>query len=411
MKHLAVILVLLGSFVINAQDKVKFDAQIRPRYEINNKDFNSNIDAKSYTYLRSRLGALFTPSENISGYIQFQDSRSFGDGANTTTNNKNIDLHQGFLKISKIFDSSFSLQVGRMQIGFGNQRFIGISDWGNTGRSLDGILVNHTSENVVLDLFAYKLNERSNAGDTNDLNLYGAFATITSIENLAIKPFLFWEKGIPTNNLNRWTIGVDIVGNIGNLTYEPEFAYQFGKMNYVYPANPKDRFNMQFDIPAFFGALNLTYKFEGNLQPKLNIGVEYFSGDDFKTSTKLEGFSNLYGSNHAYFGISDIIGQMPQTTFDSGLLDIHARFSFVPIKDLTFTAALFSFSANQEIVMESERMTKDFGMEADFYLDYKYDKNISLNAGFALFSPGDAFKLIYGRDSATWFYTGLVLNL
>ncbi|MFA7289454.1 MAG: alginate export family protein [Melioribacteraceae bacterium] len=409
MKRLAVILVLLGAVVVNAQDKVKFDAQIRPRFEINDKDFNSDIDAKTYTQMRTRLGVFFAPSENIRAYIQFQDARSFGDGTSTTDDLQSADLHQGYLKITNFFNTKFALQVGRMSIGFGNQRFIGISDWGLAGRSLDGLVVNHTSENLALDLFAYKLNEKYDRGDTNDLNLYGAFATITSIENLAIKSFLFWEKGVPTDNLNRWTVGFDIVGNIGNLTYEPEFAYQFGKMNYQYPTNSLNRVR-QYDIAAFFTALNLTYQFEGNLRPKLNAGIEYFTGDDPTTADKREGFNNLYGSNHAYYGISDIIGQMPETTFNVGLRDIHIRFSFAPVKDFTFNVGLFSFMANEDINL-SNSVSKDIGMEADFFLDYKYDNNISFLAGTALFSPGDAFKEIYGKDSATWFYTGLVLSL
>jgi hypothetical protein len=412
MKHLVIVLVLLGAFVLNAQDKVKFDGQIRSRYELNNKDFNSKIDPLSYTLLRTRFGALFTPSENVSAYIQFQDARNFGEAENTTDDRESTDLHQGYLKVSKIFDSNFSLQAGRMSIGLGNQRFIGLSDWGFAGRSFDGAIINHSSENLVIDLFGFKLNERNNRGDTNDLNLYGAFATITSVENLAIKTFLFWQKGVPTDNMNRWTIGIDLVGNIGNLTYEPEFAYQFGKMNYRYPAIPLDRYNKKIDIAALFAALNLTYQFEGNLQPKLNAGIEYFSGDDPTTPDKDESFFNLYPSNHKLYGISDIIGNMPQSTFSSGLIDMHLRFSFIPVKDFTFNAEIYSFMADKNYRLnKTAGESKDLGMETDFYIDYKYDKNILFNMGFALFSTGEIFKDIFSGDPATYFYTGLQLSL
>lgn len=92
-----VILFLIGILILSseafAQDVLKFSAQVRPRFEVDGKDFNSNTALNTFTLLRTRFGAEFMPSQDISAFIQIQDSRTFGEETSTTTNMKNVDLH------------------------------------------------------------------------------------------------------------------------------------------------------------------------------------------------------------------------------------------------------------------------------------------------------------------------------
>ena len=79
MKKLSVIIaMILITGVIAAQQTVKFSAQIRPRLELDNKSFHSNTPFNNYTYLRTRLGATFISSTEMSGFIHVQDARIFG---------------------------------------------------------------------------------------------------------------------------------------------------------------------------------------------------------------------------------------------------------------------------------------------------------------------------------------------
>ena len=75
---LFLILSLIFTDLAFAQKKVKVNAQIRPRFQYDNKDFNSNTGVNTFTELRSRLGVFFSPSENLTGFVQIQDSRRFG---------------------------------------------------------------------------------------------------------------------------------------------------------------------------------------------------------------------------------------------------------------------------------------------------------------------------------------------
>ena len=78
-----------------SQSDLDVSAQIRPRYQMNNKDFNSDIPSNNFTELRTRLGLKFSPVENITGFVQIQDSRIYGTEPNTLTGIDNIDLTSG----------------------------------------------------------------------------------------------------------------------------------------------------------------------------------------------------------------------------------------------------------------------------------------------------------------------------
>lgn len=59
------------------QENWKVSGQIRHRFEMDNKDFNSDTDANNFNLLRSRIGITFSTAENVEGFIQVQDSRRF----------------------------------------------------------------------------------------------------------------------------------------------------------------------------------------------------------------------------------------------------------------------------------------------------------------------------------------------
>ncbi|MCH7826947.1 MAG: alginate export family protein, partial [Bacteroidetes bacterium] len=113
---LFILLSLVFTDFVFSQDKVKIDAQIRPRFQYDNKDFNSNTGANTFTELRSRLGVLFSSAENLTGFFQIQDSRRFGSESSTLANSANLDLHQAYFSISNFFKLPLNLKVGRMEL-------------------------------------------------------------------------------------------------------------------------------------------------------------------------------------------------------------------------------------------------------------------------------------------------------
>ncbi len=75
--------------------------------------------------------------------------------------------------------------------------------------------------------FLQKLLKKDFPGDSSDFRVLGAYGNLKIIENYKIQPFLIGE--IQTEELNRYTIGVYIAGNMSNFSHEIEGAYQIGQ--------------------------------------------------------------------------------------------------------------------------------------------------------------------------------------
>ncbi len=68
-------MILLPSVSLFSGDSLSYSLQIRTRSEANGKDFNSDSDMSSYTFLRTRLSLSFKPTKGVSAFFQLQDSR------------------------------------------------------------------------------------------------------------------------------------------------------------------------------------------------------------------------------------------------------------------------------------------------------------------------------------------------
>ncbi len=401
MKKIFFVILIFFNIITFAQEKVKFSAQIRPRWEFDDRDFNSKKQASSVTYLRSRLGLTFTPSADISGFVQVQDSRLFGSATSTTADMKNVDLHQAYFKIDNFFNLPVDLKIGRMEMLFGNERFIGTVNWGNVGRSFDGTTVTIKGEKVKADFFAMKEAEKQNLGDTLDQNIYGVYTDLLLVKNHKIQPFLIWQRIIPSSLLDRFTTGAYVKGDIGSFTYEAEFAYQFGEFTTG---------GKIVDISAMMFAFNANYNFDADAKPFIGAGIDYISGDDNNADNKFKVYNTLYGTGHKFFGFMDYFINMLNDTYGLGITDLSARCGFTPISNLRVTAFLHVFSSNNDYKLKSGSVTNSFGTEFDLLMNYKYNDNVNFEGGFSLFSPGDIFKEKRGIDLSTWAYLMAVVN-
>lgn len=402
MKKLFFILTLiLMTGVIAAQQTVKFSAQIRPRLELDNRSFHSAIPFNNYTYLRTRLGVSFIPSTDINGFIQVQDARIFGNETSTIADMKNVDLHQAYFKIDNFFKLPMDLKVGRMELLYSNERVIGTANWVNTGRSFDGAVLSIKGDKFKADIFSVKENEKLNAGDTLDQNMYGVFTDLMLAQNYKIQPFIIWQRSVPSNLLNRFTLGTYIKGDISAFTHETEFIYQFGDIT----ASSRKQ-----NIAAYMFAFNASYTFDEPSKPLIGAGIDYISGDDNSADNDYKVFNTLYGTGHKFFGSMDYFINMPNDTYGLGVMDLIGKVGITPIENLKATLAGHIFTANADYKLKSGSTTTNFGSEIDLTLSYKYNDNVTIEGNASLFSPGDIFKEKKGRDTATWFYLMTVVN-
>ncbi len=401
MKKLFFILIIFSSLII-AQDGLNFSLQIRPRFEIDNKDFNSATSTGTFTAFRTRLGLTFNRVENLTAFFQIQDSRYFGDEISTTTNSKNIDLHQAFFNIANIFTLPVKLKLGRFEMAYGSQRFIGAVDWNNVGRSFDGGLITFNGEQFKLDLFAVREFEKFNSEDSLDQNVYGLIADLMFIKSYKLQPFLIWQRAQPTNILNRATLGIYIKGNLDAFYHELDFGYQTGSAILS---------NRSQNISAYTFSFGAGYNFETDIKLTIGAQIDIASGDDNTADDDFKSYSSLYGTGHKFFGYMDYFTSFPNDTYGLGLTDIIVKAGLSPINKLVLSLNYHLFNSIEDYKLVSGTNSNSFGSEIDFVATYKYNDNVAFEGGAALFFPGDIFKEKRGKDNAAWFYLMAIANL
>ncbi|MFH1863183.1 MAG: alginate export family protein [bacterium] len=367
------LLLVLLHLIANAEEgKFKFNCQMRHRFEMDNRDFNGDTAQNDFNLLRTRVGLTFTPEDNLEAFVQIQDSRAFGEEANTLTDGSadNLDLHQAYFKIGNLFDLPIDLKVGRMEAGYGNERLIGAVGWSNIGRSFDGGVLTLHFEKFSLDFFNLKEQEMSALGDYGDRNVYGLHADFQVAAAHQTQAFLIWQQAKPVEALDRYTLGLYLKGKFGNFRHALEAAYQGGKLGGI-------------DVSAYLLALNLGYTVaQSNAAPDFSVGVDYLSGDDDFADDTYKVFDTLYATNHKFYGFMDYFTNLPQHTYGRGLLDLHARLGLKPAQQWSVQAVLHVFNANQNFTL-----------------------------GASLFMPGKIFEETMGKDTSTWFYLMTLVNI
>ncbi len=384
-----------------AQQNISLNAQIRHRYEIDKRDFNSDTGSNNFSYLRSRLGIAFNNSENLNAFLQIQDSRKFGEETSTLGDGSadNIDVHQAYFKLKNFFDLPLDVKLGRMEVIYGPQRLIGAVDFHNVGRSFDGVIFKFHFEKSTFDFFAFQEDEDSRVDNEGDFNIYGIYSNFNLTKTHTFQPFIIWQRANPSENFSQYTAGFYSKGKLGNLQHEIEFAYQGGS-------------SARGDISAMMAAVNLAYTFtQPSLRPQISAGVDILSGDDDTQDDELKAFNTLYATNHKYYGFMDYFLNIPFHTMELGLVDIHAKLAIKPSTKTSANLAYHIFNAQQEFVGNNGSSENGFGNEIDITLQHKYDANVNFVAGASLFIPGKIFEQTRGKDSSTWFFLMTVVNL
>ncbi|HOI28921.1 MAG TPA: alginate export family protein [Melioribacteraceae bacterium] len=400
-KFLSLTLLFLSGSILTAQESIKISAQIRPRIEIEDKDFNSSTRLSTQTLFRTRLGLSFAPSGSVSGFIQLQDSRKFGEESATIANMKNVDLHQAYFKLDQLFDLPFSLKAGRFEALYGSQRFFGNNNWNNIARSFDGGILGYSSSKITIDLFVFREYERSLPGDSTDYNVYALITDLDVIESNKIQTYFIFQRAQPTTLLNRATVGINIKGNIDRFNHEIDFAYQTGS----FYSGGRDQ-----SISAYTFSVNAGYRSWSPLKPAVNLQLDLVSGDDSPGDNTFKSFTSLYGGRHKFFGYMDYFVSFPNDTYGLGLIDLIGKLSVSPIQNLTLNIHAHLFSSMHEYILNSGTGSNSFGSEVDVVAAYKYSDHVSFEGGASMFFPGDIFKEKRGKDNSSWFYIMAVVN-
>ncbi|MFC1553712.1 alginate export family protein [candidate division KSB1 bacterium] len=416
-KLLTVLVVVLTAGSLFAQD-IKFDALVRYRSEMaknksgmNTANFTDDLSGNSFSLMRSRLGVSLMGRNNISAYLQVQDSRMFGEEATTTDASADFfDLHQGYVLIEDFFADNNSLKIGRMELPMGNERLVGAFNWGNTGRAFDGAMFTREAEKVKFSVFGTRLSEEDPYDTFDpDEDFYGLFATFVPNSTRYLNTFgffnydndrMFMGPDKDKSKLLRFTTGIDYVVSTQDVKYEVEFAYQTGKqmVNVLAERNK---------INALMYGGNLKYSFPQQKGSFIGLGYYTFSGDDNGSDNETNVFNTLYATNHGKYGFMDYFTNIPVHTSGLGLRDFYLSGGKTFNDEVSLLADWHYFMSDKESVMGNS----SFGNEIDLTLKVKYRDDVNFQFGGSMFFLGDIPEENPNFDKGgMWCYAMMVYN-
>jgi len=397
---------LFGQTVKVNEVDITLSGEVRVRSELDARTSDAGTDHA--TLLRTRLGALAKPSEQVSVFIQLSDSRIFGEESNTLTDATadRLDVHQAWLAWTP--QPNLKLTVGRQELAFADERLIGAVNWTNVSRAFDGARLNLKTGGWSLDGFAMSLDEqaallatgldpRVNADeDAEDRSLYGFWAANDHFDLFALGDRNATD-GPDRMNIDRYTLGARGRTQLGKVALQATGAYQVGNQTQTGIARQ--------NLEGFMASLAANYLLTGPLRGQIGMQVDYLSGDDNPLDDTFGGFNTLYATNHKFYGFMDLFLNLPRQTGDLGLVDVMVRGVLRP--DVwTVKADLHHFSLAEENLAGD----KAIGVELDLTASRTLASGLGFQAGYSLFSASEAAEISpigLGENTLHWAYVQL----
>ena len=403
------LLILPLEFLLRAN--LKWSAETRLRVQNLHNDTTSTSSTASY--FRGRIN--FDLTSNIyKAYFQLQDSRLLGNQNNyagqTGLDNSYPTFHQFYGQVSGPFNGKNRIRFGRFEMPLGNQRIFGRSNWGNYGRSFEGITNSRNTRQGEILFFHLVNTDLYPMNDQFDYVIDGFYATSNiqtlrnrgtqSIESektkypnsgVLLDYYLFNENIVVSpgeNTKKRQTLGARIDKKFTRFSIEAEGAYQTGK---YYSDN----------IEAYLLSLNL--EFPINFIPftkSISFSQEYISGDKYHLGGSdgvLSGFAKPFGAGHKFHGYYDNpLHKKFANNSHAGLNEWFIKTKHEIFPDLNIVVKYHGFKDAIDV--------NTYGQELDFVLSKKLPLGGKIVQGYSAYFTEDGDRLDFG-------YFMLVFNI
>jgi hypothetical protein len=408
-----------------AETTVDISGQMRVRGEYDARSFDTAATAKTFALSRTRVCVDATVDNNAHAFVQFQDSRTlggvnqFGDWQSGTTNDgKNVDIHQAYIQLDRVWIDGFGVKAGRFEFNLGNQRVFGAVGWSNVARSWEGCLGWYQGNAFKLTSFGLKAQEENFADFNGDFDVYGLHL---KLDRANIELFGIYELNMDTSGtflgenirvadpddhiMDRWSFGLYSLRKFRNFDVEVNGVCQTGKvMNGL----------EQIDLQAFMFTGEVGYNFESDSKARISAGIDYTTGDDNHLDTDYKGYDNLYYTGHQFRGYMDYF----VTSEPAGLMDLLARGRVNLHPDWTANADFHYFTTAQYYLDPADSSeTSGVGMEFDFSVSTVSIAGVKAVCGVSVFLPDAAFVRYWlddpnstESDPTTWAYGQMTID-
>jgi hypothetical protein len=343
-----------------------------------------------FTLMRSRLGVRIVPSSSAKIVMEMQDSRVLGDA--TSSARQSFDLHQGYLELTTpLAGRALQIRAGRQEIALANERLVGAVGWSNFGRAFDGLRLSMTSKNATTwtaDLFGATLEERGRhfgpdrAAPTQDHTLGGVYLTRAlnkaGTARAELTGLLDVGSGYRVfHDARRSTVDLRLRhASLHGLRFELEGALQSGRQHVVIDSvhNPQD-------VGAWLAGVRIGNAATSSSPLAIVIGADVLSGDNAARDGRYSAFSTLYGTNHPFYGLIDLVGDPAATTRERGLQDVFAQ------ADIRFTDKLRVHTEVHHMQLATGS-NRSLGWEADAVLPLQISDLARIDLGYSAFRAG-----------------------
>lgn len=385
----------------------------RMRYEARDAaTFASGIgDSPKDEASRLRLGLLWEGPNKSRVVIepQWAYENPHGGPGPTAIRLRDMDVLEGYVSA---VDHGRVWKLGRQTMKFGDSRLVGNLEWGNTGRSFDGIRLTLSDRHTSTDLFVTRLGLAP--GKTSEPMLAGLYSVVRTGAAGTLDVYAL-NKSVPltsTTEQNIWTLGVRPQCSFARRWDATlEAAYQLGAY--------ADR-----AVSAYAYAAVVGYTLSGRGRVRFSVERDYATGGDPSGTGLYRTFDQLFPTNHAHYGIADYVGWRNMEDWRIGVkgeplprlsMQVDGHFFRLPnAYDYWYNAAgkPVTGAAGTPLRDPTGAAGHDLGGEVDVALTYAAGKHCQLSGGWARFLPGDFVAATNGgrADPADWFYVQTSLS-
>jgi len=460
MKKSALHFIIATSFIfflsMNLKAQFNVSGEFRMRGEF--RDGYSTLRDSSKTPYADILGRarLFVDykTDKITTRFSLQDAWVFGQNnfSSDTISKNTVNMFEAWLKYN--FTKNLGVKVGRVELSYDDQRFLGRNDWSMWGSIHDLVMVQWDAQkaNNKADLgFAINNNAPANPKipflNSYTLNNYKYMGYLWEQkklfkEKLTLSLLAFidsYQKNSETSTTSKTTydtllirnshdsiIGTTIQKNVTKITNTTDFPtvlyakatvgldaflnlkkWNFFLSGYYEGGHVKDGRKLS----AWFYAAYASFQVVKPLN--LMIGYDHLGGNDFSDitgqKTKVTGFSTPYGTAHRLYGYMDLWNSYVKDYSTAGLNDLYARatVSFNENHSIEATYRWFSLDKGFLNIKDTKnnlpytKVDKSLGSEVDLMYVYKVLPNLDLNLAYCFFLQTKTMELQRGLKEGT----------
>lgn len=371
--------------------KVTLGGQVRLRAEYRDPVGYAN-DAQlreddDFLLSRIRLNLTLSLYDDLDIFVQPQDSRTFGEESSLSSNEKNLDLHQGYVEARNLGGVPITLKAGRQELQYGDGRLVSVLDWNNVARAWDGVKIRFAPKDGWIDAFYTIVKEGNGAEDDQDFfGLYGSYTGIADHElDLCLLRRRFADNPVTDESGRKGdfkdtTFGLRVKGRSGAASYSLEGAWQTGSYS-------------TDDVSAWAVAANLGIAISMEWKPSVILEYTFASGDDDPADGDRGTFDAPYPFGHAYQGYADVFSwknghslSLKLSVKPEDAVSIHADghlFRLDEERDAWYGAS--GSAIRRDTTGDADR---NVGSEIDLHVRWGVTKEVKVWAGWSHFFAG-----------------------